>query len=132
MGSRTGGHEFWYKLLNMLRLRSYKSITPSYFCVQLKNRPKHSQHFELLFMINLQFATSNYLSTCGKTSLLLINSIYFVLFSLEIQKRLTDQQEIQTKYATIFFYCVWKKTTHKPSKLTIAKKFFSSVHVIVP
>lgn len=107
----------------MLRLRSYKSITPSYFCVQLKNRPKHSQHFELLFMINLQFATSNYLSTCGKTSLLLINSIYFVLFSLEIQKRITGQQETQTKYTTIFFTVSEKKRLTNLKNQQLRKNF---------
>ena len=39
------------------------------------------------FMINLHFGVSNYLPTCRKMNLLLINSVYLVFSSLKNQRR---------------------------------------------
>ena len=38
--------------------------------------------------------------------------------------------DLFTKYATRFFYFVWKETTHKPLKVAAAKTLLSSVYVI--
>ena len=65
------------------------------------------------------------MSACRKLNLLVINRIYLVVSSLEMQRRL-----IQTKLHYKYFYSVSKETTHKHSKLAAAKSFSSNVHVI--
>ena len=55
-----------------------KITTANFFCVRHKNRRTLNQHFRLLFLkINLQFDTSDYVTTYGKLSLLHINSIFW-------------------------------------------------------
>ena len=50
-----------------------------------------NQHFKmLLFKISLDFATSDYISTCGKLNLLPIKSIFLTFSSWEMEKRLTQ------------------------------------------
>ena len=79
-------------------------ITANYFSARYNNRRKHNQHFELpFFMINLHF-TSKQLPTYRKTCLLLVNSIYLVSSSLEIQRRIP-----QIKYTTSFVTLSEKK-----------------------
>ena len=46
------------------------------------------------------------------------------LFSRNAKETHTDQSILQ------YFYSLWKERTHKPSKETAAKTFFSSVYVI--
>ena len=97
-----------------------------YFCDRHKNRQKYNQHFKLLlFRINFVFFTSNWMSTYGKLNLLLINSIYLVFFSLEIQRRL---MQIEIYYS--FFSSAWKETSLKPLQVAPAKILFPSVYVI--
>ena len=79
----------------------------------------------LFFTINLHFVKSNQISTYRKLNLPLTSSIYFVVLSVEMQKRLQ-----QTKVCYSFSYFVWKETTHKPLKVEAAKTLFSSVCVI--
>ena len=79
----------------------------------------------LLFIIKLHFVASNQLSTDRKLNLPLTSSIYFVLFPLEMQKRLK-----QTKVYHAFSHFVWKETTHKPLKVPAARTLFFSVYVI--
>ena len=52
----------------------------NYFCVYLKNRREHNQPFKLL-LVKLN-------STCGKLNFLLMNSVYLVVSSLEMQRRI--------------------------------------------
>ena len=59
------------------------------------------------------------MSTCGKLNLIVINSDYLVLSSLEIQRRL-----MQTKLYCTFFCSVLKKASHKPSKVAATKSVF--------
>ena len=59
------------------------------------------------------------MSTYGKLNLLLINSIYLVFSSLEMESRL-----MQAKLHCKFFYSVWIETTHKPSNVAAAKGFY--------
>ena len=61
-----------------------------------------------------------------KTKFLLINSIYMVFSSLEMQRRL-----IITKVYYKPFYSFWKRMPHKPLKVAAAKKSFSSVYIIM-
>ena len=42
-----------YKRCLLGKLRSYEIITENYSCARHKNRPKHSQHFQLLFQNKL-------------------------------------------------------------------------------
>ena len=79
----------------------------------------------LFFTINLQFVTSNQISTYRKLNLPLTGSIYLVFFPLQIQKKLN-----QIKACHVLFYVTWKETTHKPLKLAAAKRLFSSVYII--
>ena len=76
---------------------------------------------------------NNYLhiSTCRKTSLLLINSIHVVLSSLEIQRLIKDSENQRDKIYYKVFNSVWKEETHKLSKEVTAKTFFSNVYVTV-
>ena len=62
------------------------------------------------------------ISTCRKINLHLINIIYVVCTSLEIQNRLT-----LTKVYCKLFYSNWKGATQKPSKVTSAKNFFQCI-----
>ena len=55
-------------------------MTENYFCVRLKNRREHNQHFKLLF-VKLN-------STGRKLNFLHMNSVYLVVSSLEMQRRL--------------------------------------------
>ena len=61
-----------------------------------------------------------------KTKFLLINSIYMVFSSLEMQRRL-----VITKVYYKPFYSVWKRMPHKSLKVAAAKKSFSSVYIIM-
>ena len=100
-------------------------MTDNYFCIRHKNRRKHNQHFKLLFFkLNSHFETSNETSKYRKLNLLLINSIYLTISSLEMQR-----QPDRPKYTTFFLICI-KKTTRKPSKVAAAKKFSPGVYVI--
>ena len=65
------------------------------------------------------------LTTSRKKNLLLINNIYVVLSSLEIQTR-----PIQIKAYYKFLYSVWEETIHKSSKVETGKKISSSAYVI--
>ena len=94
-------------------------MTRNFFCACHKNRRKHNQNFILLYLkLNSHFGTSNQLSACRKLILLLINSIFLVFSSLEMQRRL-----IQAKVRLKFFYSVSKETTHKPLEVAAAKNF---------
>ena len=64
-------------------------------------------------------------TTSGKLNFLLINNIYLIFSSLEMQERL-----IQTKVYYQLFYSVWKEKSHKSLKVAAAKKSFSSVYII--
>ena len=79
----------------------------------------------LFFIINLRFVTSNQLSADRKLNLPLTSSVYFVVFPLEMQKRLK-----QTKVYRAFSHFVLKEMTHKPSKMPAARTLFFSVYVI--
>ena len=58
-------------------------------------------------------------------NLLLKNSTYLIIASLEISRRLiTDERILE------FAYSLRKGKTHKPSKVAAAENFFSSVYVI--
>ena len=61
-----------------------------------------------------------------KLNSLLINIIYLVVSSLEMQRRL-----IQTKVHYKIFYSISKETTHKPSKVAATENFSSNMYVIV-
>ena len=65
------------------------------------------------------------MSTNGKLNLLLINSIYLVFPSVEIQRR-----HVQTKSYDQFFPLCLKRNVSQTSKLTTAKNFFPNVYVI--
>ena len=96
-------------------------MTGNYFCVLHKSRRKHNQHFKL----NSHFIKSNSTPAFTKLDLLLINSICLIVSSLEMQRKL-----ILTKVHYKFLSSVSKETTHKPSKVVVAKNFSSGVHVI--
>ena len=91
----------------------YKKVVATSISNQTKTslRPKLRRFYDV-------FATS--LRWLGK-------SIFLILFSLGIQRRL-----MQTKVYHKRFYSVWKETYHKPLKVAVAKKHFSSVHIIDP
>ena len=77
-------------------------ITVNYFCVCHKNRRKHNQHVQLLFLkINLHFVTSNQISTYRKLNLSLINGIYLFSFlsSRNAKKTRTDQSILHVFYS---------------------------------
>ena len=61
----------------------------------------------IMWNINSQFFILNYISTCSKINLLLINSIYLVVFSIELQRTL-----VQAKvYYKFFLLCPnWNKS----------------------
>ena len=102
--------------------RCYEIVVKNYFCVHHKNKWKKPQYFKLLLSLrNLNFGTSNLLSTCRKINLLLINSIHLVFSSLETQIR-----RIQTEVWCNFVFFVWKETTQKSSKYS-----FSTVCVLL-
>ena len=77
------------------------------------------------FSKQLHFRISEQMSTYEKLNLLQIKSIYLVFSSRERQRRL-----IQTKAYYKIVYSVWKETSHKPLKVTAAKKFFPSMYII--
>ena len=77
------------------------------------------------FSKQLHFRISEQMSTYEKLNLLPIKSIYLVFSSRERQRRL-----IQTKAYYKIVYSVWKETSHKPLKVTAAKKFFPSMYII--
>ena len=56
-------------------LKEATIVRENYFCVHHKNRRKHNQHFEVLFVM------INYLSTRRIINLFLINRICLVYFS---------------------------------------------------
>ena len=107
--------------------RSNEIVTENYFCARHKNRWKHNQHFGLLyFTINLQFGTSNWLSTRSKVSLFFMNGIYLVSSSLEIERKLI-QREV---YYNLFIF--WLKINDLKTfrSIATANNLFSSVNVI--
>ena len=57
-------------------------------------------------------------------NLLLLNNVYLVFSSLELERIL-----IQTKVYFKFFYFVWKETAHEPSKVATGKNSFPTVYV---
>ena len=60
-----------------------KSYWINYFCVRHQTRPKHNQHFKMLFFgLNSHLGPSSEMPTRRKLNLLHINSIYFVFSSL--------------------------------------------------
>ena len=63
--------------------------------------------------------------TYGKLNILLMNSIYSVFFSAEIQRRL-----VQTKLYFQFFTFRLKRNILQTYKVATAKKIFQSVYVI--
>ena len=65
------------------------------------------------------------MSIYEKLNLLPIKSIYLVFSSRVRQRRF-----IHTKVFYKLFYSVWKETSHKPFKVTAAKKSFSSMYII--
>ena len=106
-------------LAKQLKKRSYEIITENYFCVRHKSRLKHDQHSKLpFFKLNSHFEISNQMSTCWELNLPPINTIYLIISSLEMQRRL-----IQIKVHYMFFDSVQTETTHKYSKGVAAKNF---------
>ena len=100
--------------------RNYEIITENYFCVCCKNKRKHIQCFKLLFLKpNFHFDASNWISTCRKSNLLLVNSTYLIVSTLLMQRRF-----MQTKVRFKFCYSVRIEITHIPSKVVAVKKFF--------
>ena len=95
----------------------FKGATKSYRkIISVSNTNQHNQHFKLLFFkLNLHFDTSK----CRKSNLLLIDSIYLVVYSPKKERRL-----IQIKLHFKFFYSIRVKTTHKPWNVIAAKTFF--------
>ena len=111
---------------SLINLKDYEIITVKYFCVHDKIRWEHNQHFKLLFFrINTLSGTSNWISTYEKLNLFLINSVYVVISSLEMQRRL-----VQTKLYYKSFYSTSKETSHKASKVAAVKNPLPSVYVI--
>ena len=60
-----------------------------------------------------------------RKKLLLINSIYLVFSSLQMQNN-----SCRPNY-TMSYFAIWKGMPYKPSKVAAAKIFFSGVYVIV-
>ena len=86
---------------------------------------KHNQHYKMLLnKFTLWHIKLNIY--IHKSKLFLMNSIYLVFSTVEMQKTL-----IQSKLCYKFFYCVWKRITHKSSKVAAAKQLFSSVCLCV-
>ena len=107
--------------------RSNKIVTENYFCVRHKNRRKHNQHFELLYLIiHIHFGASNQLSACSKINLLFINTIYLVLSSLEIKRTL-----IQTEvFYKLLLLCLKINNSQNFRSIATVKNLFSSENVI--
>ena len=97
-------------------------LTVNYFCVHHKIGGSTPNCY---FSKKIHFGTSEQMSTHKKLNLHPIKSIYLVFSSWGRQKRL-----IQTKVYYKFFYSVWKETSHKPLKTTVAKKSFPSMYII--
>ena len=107
--------------VQLKELRNYDRKI-SFNCHKVSRKP--NQHSKLLFLkINLD--TSDWSSTYGKLNFYPITSIFFVIFSLEMRRRL-----LKTKMYYNLCYSVWKETLHKPLKVATAKKYFLSVHII--
>ena len=80
-------------------------MNEKYFCVHLKNRRKHNQHFKLLlFTLNLHFVTSNQIPPYRKNYICPSkNSICLVFLLLQMETRLK-----QPKYTTSFLLLMKK------------------------
>ena len=74
----------------------------------------------LFFIINLDFNTSQQISTQRKLNQLLTSSIFFVFLTPEMQERL---EQTKTYYA--FSYFVLKEMKQKPLKRVATKSHFS-------
>ena len=64
--------------------------------------------------------------TYGKLNILIMNNIYSVFFSVEIQRRL-----VQTKLYFQFFTLCLKRNISQTSKVAAAKNFFPSVYMLL-
>ena len=64
--------------------------------------------------------------TYGKLNILIMNNIYSVFFSVEIQRRLA-----QTKLYFQFFTLCLKRNISQTSKVAAAKNFFPSVYMLL-
>ena len=107
--------------VQLKELRNY-DCKLSFNCHKISRKP--NQHLKLLFLkINLDFDTSDWLSTYGKLNFYHITSIFFVFFSLEMQRRL-----LQTKVYYKLYCSVWKETSHK--HLKVATATFVRVYII--
>ena len=83
---------FLWHTCNFLLKRISKIINENYFCVRHKNRWKLNRHLKLLFFtLNLHFRTLNWVSIYEKLKIL-INMIYLVFFSIEMQGRLIQSK----------------------------------------
>ena len=100
-------------------------VTENYFCVRYKNKRKHNQHFELLFFHDKFTLWHIKLSKYREINLLVINSIYLVFFSREVQRIF-----IQTKVYHKFIYCLKRNDSQTFKSIATAKKLFSSVYVL--
>ena len=105
-------------------LKELRNCNRNNFSVRHKNTRKHNQHF----MINLHFGISNSLSKYRKINLILINSIYLVFSSLEVQIIL--KYSCIPKYTTSFFTPSEKKAFTNLQSIATTKNIFSSVYVI--
>ena len=66
-------------------------VTRCHSSVRHKNRRKHNQHFRSrFFKINLHFVTPNQISAYKKLNLSLINSVYLIFFTLDMQRRVVQ------------------------------------------
>ena len=85
---------------------------------------KYNQHFKLLFFtINLDFITSNQISSCKKLIFVFTSSIYLVALPLEMQRIIK-----QTKAYHTFFFTLSKNKW--PKNLAAAKIFSFSLNAI--
>ena len=104
-------------------------IIVSYFFARHKNRRVHNQHLKLLFSkTNFDFGTSDKVSKYGKLNLHLINSIFVVFSSGEMQRRL-----IQAKGYYKLFYSVSEallRSVSETFKRNSKIKSFPSVFII--
>ena len=92
-----------------------------FLCPQ--NRLKHNQHFKmLLFRINVLFGTTGLMLAYEKLHLL-INSVYLLFLSIEIQ-----QDSYWPNYTTSCFHS--EKNVSQPSKKVTAKNSSPSGYVI--
>ena len=113
-------HCFEWLLVYSVQLKELQNYDRKLFFVCHKISLKPNQHSKLLFLkINIDFDTSDWSSTYGKLNFYPITRIFFVFFSLEMQRKL-----LQTKVYYKLCYSVWKETSHKLLTVSTAKKVF--------